>query len=139
MRNFNKQVLSTVIMLAAVAVVSEAQAYRNWHPRWGWGVGAGFVGGVVIASQYPRPYYYQPYPPPVVYQQPIVVQGPPVTNYQIPPPPVTSKPTIWYFCESENNFYPNVANCPEAWKPIQTDSSSAYTPQIPPPTVSVTR
>jgi hypothetical protein len=65
-----------------------------------------------------------------------VIQAPPVSNYQIPPP-AAAKPSIWYFCESENNFYPNVVTCPEAWKPIQTDPSSAYTPQIPPPTVSV--
>jgi len=138
MRCFNKKVLSTVAIFSFLAVVSEAQAHRNWHPRWGWGVGAGFVGGAVVASQYPRPYFYSPYPPSILYQPPIVVPVPTVSNYQIPPP-AAPKPSIWYFCESENNFYPNVATCPEAWKPIQTDSSSAYVPQIPPPTVSVTQ
>ncbi len=138
MQSFNKQILTALVMLASLSAIADAHAHRYYHPRWGWGVGVGFVGGAVIASQYPRPYYYQPYPPPVIYQQPIVVPAPPVSNYQVPAPAL-AKASIWYFCESENNFYPNVASCPEPWKPIQTDSSSAYIPQTPPPTVSLTQ
>lgn len=138
MQSFNKQVLSIFVLLASLLFISEAHAHRNWHSRWGWGAGVGFIGGAVVPSQYPRPYYYQPYPPQVVYQQPIVLHPSPVSNYQILPPAAT-KSSIWYFCESENNFYPNVATCPEAWKPIQTDSSTAYIPQVPPPTFSVTQ
>ncbi len=131
-----KTLLQVIFAFSTVFIGSQAQAYRSWHHGWGWGIGAGVIGGGIVASQYPRPYYYTPYPPPVVYQQPIVIQPSPSYAQQIPPP-VVAKPSIWYFCESENNFYPNVASCPEPWKPIQTDPSSAYiAPNAPPPTGS---
>jgi hypothetical protein len=118
----------TIIVLSLL-MMTNAQAHRYWYPGWGWGFGAGFVGGAVIAAPYARP-YYSPYPPPVVYQQPVVVQSPPLA-YQAPPE-VTQKNSTWYFCESENNFYPNVPSCPEPWKPIYTDPSSAYVAPQPP-------
>ena len=122
--------LRFTIAVLSLFTLSNANAHRYWHPSWGWGFGAGLIGGAVIASPYARP-YYAPYPPPVVYQQPVIIQQPPFA-YQTPPtaPP---KPSVWYFCESENNFYPNVGSCPEPWKMIQTDPSTAYVAPNPPP------
>lgn len=34
----------------------------GWRRGWGWGVGAGVVGGVIIGRALTAPYYYEPYP-----------------------------------------------------------------------------
>lgn len=103
--------------------------YSSHPPQWAWGLTAGLVGGAIIGSQFGRPYAYSPAPT-VIYQQPLVT-NPPQVIYQTVPPMVAS-PTIWYFCESEKNFYPNVASCPEPWKRIQTDASLVNGNLIPP-------
>jgi hypothetical protein len=121
--------LRFTLLVFSLLIVTNAQAHRYWYPGWGWGFGAGFVGGAVIAAPYARP-YYSTYPPPVVYQQPVIVQTPSLA-YQASPE-ATPKSSIWYFCESEKNFYPNVPSCPEPWKPIYTDPSSAYVAPPPP-------
>ena len=133
-----KPVVQIMAFVICLMVINPAQAHRNWHNRWGWGVSAGFIGGAVMAPQFPRPYYYQAFPPPVIYQQPIVVYEQPRVTAVAPMPvaPVVVKPASWYFCESENNFYPNVSSCAEPWKLIQTEPSSTYMPSLPPSVVS---
>jgi hypothetical protein len=33
--------------------------------------------------------------------------------------PVAQAPsTAWYFCRSENAYYPYVTTCPEGWQPV---------------------
>jgi hypothetical protein len=135
-----KFLVNVFIALLSLSAMTSANAQRHWHGGWGWGFGTGFVGGAYVGSQIARPYYYQPYPPPIVYPQPTIVQVPaPVyvtpppgaQNLPVTPPPV-SKQSTWFFCESANNFYPNVATCPEGWKPMNTNASSAYVPETPP-------
>lgn len=103
--------------------------YSSHQSQLAWGLTAGLIGGAIIGSHYSRPYVYSPAPT-VIYQQPFVT-NPPQVIYQTLPQIVTS-PTIWYFCESEKNFYPNVASCPEPWKRIQTETSAAYGHFAPP-------
>jgi len=141
LEKFIKPVVKVIPVVICLLMIHQVQAHRNWHYGWGWGVGTGFIGGAVMAPQFPRPYYYQPFPPPVFYQQPIVVYEQPRVTTVIPAPvapvaPAVVKPVTWYFCESENNFYPNVSSCNEPWKLIQTEPSSTYMPAVPPPTVS---
>jgi hypothetical protein len=129
------QFLRLAVIFCGLFSLANAQAHRYWYPGWGWGFGAGVIGGAVIAAPYVRPYYAPYPPPPVVYQQPVIVQSPPPIAYSAPIDN-TPKSSIWYFCESEKNFYPNVASCPEPWKPVHTDPSSAYTAPNPPPLTS---
>ena len=135
--------ISSALVVFSMSALPTASAHRYWHGGWGWGFGTGLVGGAYVGTQIARPYYYQPYPPPVVYQQPTIVQAappvyltpPPVStpNVQVSPPMVNNQ-SVWYFCESENNFYPNVSTCPEPWKEVNTNPSAAYTPATPPST-----
>jgi hypothetical protein len=55
----------------------------------------------------PYPYSY-PAPPPVVIQQPPVVQS-------APPAPA---PVYWYYCPNPAGYYPYVQQCPSAWMQV---------------------
>jgi hypothetical protein len=37
-----------------------------------------------------------------------------------PPPALQSQPlpSVWYFCEPSNAYYPYVAECPSGWKTV---------------------
>ena len=136
-----KIMVSVLTVILGLGFVNLSYADHHSRGGWGWGSTTGLVGGAVIGSQWGRPYYsyapyapYSPYPPTVIYQQPQIVQVPPV-YLQSPPPPVVSVQTsppviknqsIWYLCESANNFYPNVPSCPEPWKVINANPSSTY-------------
>ena len=54
---------------------------------------------------YPVPVY--PYPDPYI---------PPAVVAQGPPSP--SALQYWYYCGSQNAYYPYVSDCPEGWKPV---------------------
>ncbi len=138
-QRFLKIIAIALLIFSGVSSVTVAHAERFRHGGWGWRFGTGFVGGVVIGSHFARPYYnqpyppYAPYPPMVIYQQPQIIQSPPVYDQVQPPvgslqasPPMMQSQSIWYLCESANNFYPNVLSCPEPWKLIDTNPSSAY-------------
>ena len=137
-----QSIVKIIPVVICLLMINQAQAHRNWHYGWGWGVGTGFIGGALVAPHFPRPYFYQPFPPSVFYQQPIVVYEQPRAIAVVPAPvapplaPPVVKPATWYFCTSENNFYPNVSSCAEPWKLIQTEPSSTYMPAVPPPQVS---
>jgi hypothetical protein len=85
-----------------------------------------------------------PFPPPVILQQsaPAPSYEPAPSNaessinvtpiYSVPPAPtalprntsVGNKQSVWYFCESANNFYPQVPTCPEPWKEVTNNPST---------------
>lgn len=85
--------------------------HGGWHGGgpgwWGWGLGLG-LGWEAAYLAYPYPGYYYPYPDYYYYypESPPVVVAP-----QSPAPPVN-----WYYCESAKEYYPRVAQCPEAWR-----------------------
>lgn len=67
-------------MVALAAPMSTAPAIESsvpsnaveirWRRRWGWGAGAGIVGGVIIGRALTAPYYYGPYYPRSYYYYP---------------------------------------------------------------------
>jgi hypothetical protein len=87
--------------------------HGNYRGRYGW---YWVVGGSYYF--YPAPIY--PYPDPYV---PGVVIGaaPVVVSPPSPQPPVLQSqplPSVWYFCEPANAYYPYIAECPSGWKTI---------------------
>jgi len=89
----------------------------NWYHggyqgRFGW---YWVVGGVYYP--YPSPIY--PYPDP--YIPGVVVGAPPVVSISSPKPAVLASqplPSVWYFCEASQGYYPYVAECPAGWKSV---------------------
>ena len=79
----------------------------GWHGgRWngrggaalGLGLGLGLLGGALAtAPYYPAPYYAAP-------------------GYGYAPAPIA--PTIWYWCDPYQQYYPYVASCPTAWRQV---------------------
>lgn len=49
----------------------------RWRRGWGWGVGAGIVGGVIIGHALTAPHYYRPY-----YARPYYYPGPVYYRYR---------------------------------------------------------
>ena len=79
----------------------------GWHGgRWngrggaalGLGLGLGLLGGALAtAPYYPAPYYAAP-------------------GYGYAPAPIA--PTIWYWCDPYQQYYPYVATCPAPWRQV---------------------
>jgi hypothetical protein len=79
--------------VASATPIADALAVKNAAQtnvktvQWGWGVGAGFVGGAIIGGALASPYYgyggYYPYPG-AYYRPPAYVVAPPV--YYAPRP-----------------------------------------------------
>ena len=120
----NRALKFFVMTLLVIGLSLSESSYARG--RWFWG-GAGLVTGAIIGAELSRPYYY-PYPPTaVVVQEPVIVAAPPAVVAQAPVPQQSSpmnKPGTWYFCTSQNKYYPYVSNCPEGWKEV---------PATPPP------
>src|ERR1700719_1952603 len=107
-------VITATVFLASSAVPSSAQYYHRgggyggdgWHGGdWndgagaalGLGLGLGFLGGALATA----PYYAAPsygYAP----------------NYA----PAPAAHTTWYWCDSYQQYYPYVPNCPTAWRQV---------------------
>jgi hypothetical protein len=89
--------LAVLVLFSAVAVPSDAWAWRGHGCCWGgwWWPGA-FFGGLALgaALSYPYPYYY-PYPQaPVIYEQPAAyVQQPP--THAAPPTPAVQREVVF--------------------------------------------
>jgi hypothetical protein len=66
---------------------------------------------------YGRPYAYYPYAYPYPYYPQPVVVAPPVEQpvYVERTPAPAQQPAYWYYCESEEGYYPDVETCPEPW------------------------
>lgn len=67
------EIASATPMAGAVAIKNSAPADVvdvGWRRGWGWGVGAGIVGGVVIGRALSAPYYDGPYYPRPYYPGP---------------------------------------------------------------------
>lgn len=62
-----------------------------------WGIAGLALGSVLYAVNSP---------PPVVYAPAVVM----------PPPRPPAR--MWYYCEPYQAYYPNVPNCPEAWRAV---------------------
>ena len=79
--------------------------YHGGHGHWvGPVLGAALIGTAVYAATYPQ----------VVYSQPMVV-GPTVMTA---PPVVVDPARVAYFCNTYQQYYPNVATCPVPWQVV---------------------
>ena len=100
--------LSGVLSLASPAFAHGGWGHGEGHyhggGRWvGPVLGAAVVGSMVYAATYPR----------VVYSQPVVM-GPPM----VAPPVVVDPARVAYFCNTYQQYYPNVATCPVPWQVV---------------------
>jgi len=105
----------------------------GWGGWWGWD-----------PYWYPAQYYY-PYPGPYGYPYPYYPYAPPYPASAPPypasaPPPgsapqasaVAAPPQFWYYCDESKGYYPQVANCPTAWREVAATPPTAgatVTPQ----------
>lgn len=88
--------------------------HGNYGGRFGW---YWVVGGAYYF--YPRPIY--PYPDPyvpgaVVASGPVAPAPPPPSQPAAPVLQGQNLPSVWYFCESSQAYYPYVAECASGWK-----------------------
>jgi hypothetical protein len=98
----------------------------GWHGGgpgwWGLGLGLGLGWGIAeLADPYSYGYYgypeTYPYAQPVPYSQPYFAPqavAPPMA----PDPAVQPQAASWYYCDSARGYYPYIAQCPEAWRPV---------------------
>ena len=95
------------VALAVFASVASAGPHHDGprHARaeggWHW-VAPAIAGGIVT---------YALIPPRVVYAHPPAYYPPPTV---ISPAP--AQPSVYYYCDSSENYYPHVRACPEGWK-----------------------
>lgn len=134
--------LAILLVAAALIVPTAALAGPGWGrhggPRHGWS--GHHYGGHFRHHHYhhawPRFYlgYGAPYwwcPPlygaygygwsrPLVVHERVIEREAPVYIERDPMPAAerTSSDRSWYFCRSENAYYPEVERCPEAWIPV---------------------
>jgi hypothetical protein len=112
-----KSKLLTVLTAAVVSAATPAFAHGGYGHGGGYGyrhgygshwvapvLGAALVGTAIYAATYPR----------VVYSQPVVM-GPPVVAA---PPVVVDPARVAYFCNSYQQYYPNVQTCPVPWQVV---------------------
>lgn len=85
---------------------------------WWWVVGG-------IYYYYPAPIYPypDPYIPPVVVPGPVVAAPPsaPAPMPNMPPAPTMQAqnlPSVWYYCEASQTYYPYVSECQAGWKTV---------------------
>ena len=64
------------------------------------------------AHRYRSPYAYWNEATVVVEQAPVYVERYPSAQ---PPPAPTAPSAFWHYCESREDYYPDVARCPEGW------------------------
>jgi hypothetical protein len=95
-------------------------------------------GGFAPFYPYAYPYAYYPYPYPYPYPYAVTYAPPPAAPPRAapgapvpltPPPPAAHPPAsyapppvrnAYYFCPASKRYYPYVANCPVAWRPVPT-------------------
>lgn len=103
--------------------------HRHWHARPRVFVGYGaplWWGPPVYGYWYGWGAAYGPWGwgPPAVVRERVIEREAPVYVEREPAEsaPVADeaevRPATWYFCRSENAYYPDVERCPEAWIPV---------------------
>ena len=111
-------------LLASDAVYADPHAVRG---RIGWDITIGVPG----PWYYPSPYHYYPYNPyyypprHYYYDHPprVVVPAPPTEYIERESRPQSGAsgamvPGYWYYCRSQNGYYPYVKECPSAWERV---------------------
>jgi hypothetical protein len=92
--------------------------------------------GYYAPPYYPASSYYAP-----AYYAPPAAASAPGTSLPLPPPPPTSTPhspanhappaaaDAYYFCPASKGYYPYVANCAVAWRPVPITPSPRSSPR----------
>ena len=89
------------------ALKSAWHGYRHHHH--GHWIAPALIGGLVV---------YSVMEPRVVHSQPVYVTPTPVVVAPPPPQPIQAQnlPPVWYYCQSNQTYYPYAAVCNEGWK-----------------------
>lgn len=124
MRVFSGQLAVLTLLLGGVALAMGLTA----SPAGARTVVSVGIGGPVWYGPQPYPYPYGPYGPPPVYYYPPppVYVAPPATIVVPAPAPAVQGPApaaTWYYCDDPKGYYPYVANCNGAWRPVQPTPS----------------
>ena len=113
------KIFKIIFAVIALGIAGLGNAWADHHGHFGVGVVIGPTWGPWYYP-YPPPYYYRPYDPVVVVQQPAPVY---VEQPQVPasPPPATAPvPTnYWYYCPTTKGYYPYVKECSVGWQRVQ--------------------
>ena len=104
-----KRSLLLLAVSSALSMATPAFAHGGWRHGGGGSwvgpvLGAALVSSAIYAATYPR----------VVYSQPVVM-GPPV---MAAPPVVIDPARVAYFCNTYQQYYPNVSTCPVPWQVV---------------------
>ncbi len=129
-----RKILVVLVAVAACLAPAAALADRGWRGRGGWhhphhryhprvafGYGAPLWWGAPVLGWG----YGWGWPPPVVVRERVIEREPPVyieRGRDDALPEANAQASAWYFCRSENAYYPDVERCPEAWIPVPARS-----------------
>jgi hypothetical protein len=116
-------------------LIMTASSLAQAAPQYSWnisvGTGVGYYGRPYLGPYYPQPFYgrhYNPYyrtyysPPPVYYPVPYYL-GPAAL-----PLISQSQPPVWYYCASQQQYYPIASSCNESWKVVPAISPQSTSP-----------
>ena len=122
-------ILFLTFIFAMPAYADHGHGHGGYGGYW---IGPAIVGGIITYDlTYPYRYPYYPYPYPV-YAQPAPIYPQPAPAYAEPATPVQPPAQVWYYCDSAKGYYPYVANCPVAWRPVPAQLPPPSAPQAPP-------
>lgn len=111
-----KSILAFVLLLGAVAAVSDAAWADRGHHHRGARIGV-FIGAPLVWPwYYTPPYHYYPYPAAVA-----VPASPPVyieRGNGAASSPQQSAYSYWYYCNNPDGYYPYVKECPAGWQKV---------------------
>jgi hypothetical protein len=122
-----RKILTTLVALVAIAtpVSALADGWRHGrrgshHGRHHWHSGPRFVVGFGAPIWWGPPGYYGyrygwPWRPPIVLRERVVERE---SVYVERDGSEEAQGGYWYFCRSEDAYYPDVERCPEAWLPV---------------------
>jgi hypothetical protein len=89
---------------------------HGWHGGHGWGG----IGVTLDVGHYWGPYwwpygyaYAYPYGYPSAYPPQVYVSPAPQVSIQPP-----ASPSVWYYCENPQGYYPYVHQCPGGWRTV---------------------
>ena len=134
--------LRKALTLGAVLLVSTV-TMTPAHAEGGWGHGGHHGGGhwggghwgghndVHLGFSFGNPLfwgarpYYQDYAPVYYAPRTVIIEREPPVYMQRPvvaPAPPAQVAQLWYYCPSPAGYYPHIANCSQAWVPVDPSS-----------------
>jgi hypothetical protein len=131
-------IAAALAMMCASVLASGAARASGPYVRFGVVVGPPYWGYYPYAPPYYYPYAYPYYAP--QYYPPVVVapSSPPVyvekgQPSSARPAPVAPQAPVWYYCPTENGYYPYVRKCPSGWETLPAQPPPSPPVAVPPP------